>query len=467
VPGFTLFAFLWCVAILFHQGFQGRFLVLDGTSFLTFAALWGMLRPSSLARFLVVVAVQLVTVAAEMPKVVNHWMLMGVTCFGLLVALAPNALDLLRRRPVRPLPSGLLESVQAQIIIVYAMATLAKLNAGFFDPAYSCGAEHYRRLAASVPIFPQAPWAVWTAILGTLVIEAALPLALFFRRTRVLALFGGWVFHLMLGFNGYWDFSTVGVAYYSAFVPAALLSGGRRAFDEHALLARTRDVALRVSASPWSFPVAALLLLVPAGLATLSEATSRELVLGANAAGRWIWLTAWLALGAALTLATRHATRETGPAAPVAAGWWRHPALALGPALVLLNGFSPYLGLKTEHSYTMFSNIRTEGGEWNHYVMPRGLRVFGFQDEPIVLVRSSDPYLKRLARSGYRLVPFALRSYAEDRPGMSLVYETVEGQRREGRVRQDPELSQGVNPLLAKLMLFRPVPPPERNECLH
>ena len=466
-PQFTLFAFFWCVAVLFHQFFQGRFAVLDETSVLTFAALFGLLRPSSLPRFLVVLAVHLAVVAYELPKVVNHWLLMGATSLGLLVVLVPCALRIRAGRADAALLGQVMPTIRAQIIIVYAMATLAKVNAGFFDLAHSCGADHYRRLASSVPIFPLADWALWTAILGTLLIEAALPLLLAVPRTRVLALCGGWVFHLMLGWNGYWDFSMVAVPYYVAFVPPRLLAGGQAALAGSSGLGRLREWAIRGARSPAAFPLAAFVVLLPVGLAALGDAPDREVVLTANRIGRVLWLFAWLALGAFLALAIRESPAEAPAAQPAPRPGWLRPALLTGPALIFLNGLSPYLGLKTEHSYTMFSNIRTEGEVWNHYVVPRALRIFGLQDQPLRIVRSSDPYLERLGKGGYALVPFDLQRWAQQHPDAAIVYDTPEGRRRVPRAADDPFLSQRLHPLLAKLLLFRPVPPPERNVCLH
>jgi hypothetical protein len=459
--------FLWCAAILFHQLFQGRFVVLDATAPLTAAALWAILRPSSPARLLLLLAVHLATVAAELPRVVNHWLLMGFTSLGLLVALAPRLRARAAGRPARSL-AELLPPVQAQILLVYAFATLAKLNAGFFDPAHSCGAEHYRRLAQSLPLLPQAPWASDAAIGGTLLAEAALPLALLLRRTRLPALAAGWAFHLALGWNGYWDFSAVAAAYYAAFAPARLLEGGRRALERRARLRSACEALLRAARRRLAFPAALLLLLAPLGLAALAGAPEHELALAANRAGRLLWLGAWAALGLALLLSWRAAPARGEPApAPRVRSAWRQPVLWLGPALAFANGLCPYLGLKTEHSYTMFSNLRTEGEEWNHYLVPRSLRVFGFQDEPVRILRSSQPRLERLARGGFRLVPFELRRAAREYPQATLVYETREGRRRAAPLSADPLLAQAPHPLLAKLLLFRPVPAARRNVCLH
>jgi NADH:ubiquinone oxidoreductase subunit 6 (subunit J) len=57
----------------------------------------------------------------------------------------------------------------------------------------------------------------------------------------------------------------------------------------------------------------------------------------------------------------------------------RTPGLLLIPALLFANGLMPYLGLKTETSFAMYSNLRTEGGYSNHWLMPASLQVWDYQ----------------------------------------------------------------------------------------
>ena len=45
------------------------------------------------------------------------------------------------------------------------------------------------------------------------------------------------------------------------------------------------------------------------------------------------------------------------------------------PALVFLNALTPYVGLKTQNSWTMYSNLQTEPGRWNHSLIPEVVRL--------------------------------------------------------------------------------------------
>ena len=79
------------------------------------------------------------------------------------------------------------------------------------------------------------------------------------------------------------------------------------------------------------------------------------------------------------------------------------PALLIFPVLVLFHGFSPYLGLRTVPAFSMYSNLRTEGGLTNHWFMPsRALRVAGFQEDLVTRAR----------RAGRRAAPLCAQAAA-------------------------------------------------------
>jgi hypothetical protein len=83
------------------------------------------------------------------------------------------------------------------------------------------------------------------------------------------------------------------------------------------------------------------------------------------------------------------------------AGAWRgdHRWEGIGPAWVipaiaLANGATPYMGLKTVANYSMFSNLRTEGGATNHLIVPaRGFALASYQDDlaRVGFVRRTKP----------------------------------------------------------------------------
>ena len=90
---------------------------------------------------------------------------------------------------------------------------------------------------------------------------------------------------------------------------------------------------------------------------------------------------------------------------------------------MVLNSITPYVGLKTEFSFTMFSDLLTEGDEWNSIIIPPKVRIFGYQEDLVTIIDSSNPDLQVFAGDAYRL-PFAeFHRIASMRPKSSVSYE--------------------------------------------
>src|SRR5690606_38333670 len=92
------------------------------------------------------------------------------------------------------------------------------------------------------------------------------------------------------------------------------------------------------------------------------------------------------------------------------------------PVIVFLNGASPYLGLKTENSYSMFSNLRTEGGETNHYLVPASVQIFDYQANLVEIVSSTDESLQRLVEANELMVLFEFKRYLRKYDVEEVVY---------------------------------------------
>jgi len=145
----------------------------------------------------------------------------------------------------------------------------------------------------------------------------------------------------------------------------------------------------------------------------------------------------------------------------------RYASLAILPLLMFFNGLAPYLGLKTEGSYSMFSNLRTEGGMSNHLIVRETLPLAGYQDDLVAIVHSSDRKLQRYADQGYVLPYFEFRSYVSRRPDIAVTYLRHGVQRSITRIGDDPELSRPVSLIQRKLLAFKPVDMRPAVRCRH
>jgi hypothetical protein len=140
------------------------------------------------------------------------------------------------------------------------------------------------------------------------------------------------------------------------------------------------------------------------------------------------------------------------------------------PALVLFHGLSPYLGLRTVPAFSMFSNLRTEGGLTNHWFMPsRALRIAGFQEDLVTMRSAQDEELLRFSRrprrAFYDLKMRIQRMAAAGKRDIAVSYRRGSEVHALARAETDPELMEPVPWWQRKWLKFRPVPISTQREC--
>jgi len=135
------------------------------------------------------------------------------------------------------------------------------------------------------------------------------------------------------------------------------------------------------------------------------------------------------------------------------------------PLLYFLSCLSPYVGLKTESSITMFSNLHTEGGETNHLFFPAPPYIFNYQRDLVTIIESSSPWLMRHARKENLLVLFSLKEYLRQNPQHWVTY-TLNGQTIRKATAAD-FIHQRAGMLERNLLLFKPVDFKRPKICTH
>jgi hypothetical protein len=462
--GFALFSAMWASATLFHIGS----LVAWGSSLADFAlaasAVWLLARPSSVARLALLAILQVYGFAALTPFVSNHTLLAAIVNLTILAAILER---LVAERSFAIEGDRLLATfappLRLALLALYLVVTLHKLNADYFATDTSCSASLYRAMTQALPFLPYEPGLARAAILGTLATEAALPLLLLFRRTRNVGVLLGALFHGLLVVNPLvpaYNFSSLVYALFALFLPAAFLA------DLPATLPRSRG-------APPRFTVGRLLLLVAvvvAGLGLLWLAGRWPPArFGLPRTSRGFFLLFWLAYaGTSITFYVRWLVRRRALGAGDA-GLLRlpRPWLALFPLLVLLNGLAPYLGLKTEQAFAMYSNLRTEGDRTNHYLIPTTWQVFDFQRDLVAIVASTDEELRYHAERRLLLPYFEFHRLASLAPEASVRYVRAGRPIDVRRVADDPALARSPPWLLSKWLIFRGVQSTDRQFCSH
>lgn len=446
----TLFTFFWGVGVLTHQAFHDQFTLTSWHDLLLIAAAWAaVLRPSSIARLAVLAVAQVVEVGIEMPLVYNHWLLVGLGNLTILsvLALRPG------RRPDGAwdrarLYDALAPPLRLVLIGAYAFAFLAKVNRAFLDPQLSCAGVIYARLARRVSMLPTGEWTRIPAIWFTVAIEALIPALLALRRTRVLGVLVAYAFHVLMGLAGFYDFSAAAAGFLVLFLPEDTPDRLVAFTERHRRLAAVASGCRRAARSAVALPV---VLAASYGLMAQIDAVESPFA---------FTMRVWFA-GAVVCLTLL--AIEVWRGLPVSSNATHlrvaHPLFLLGPVLIVLNGLSPYVGLKTEHSFTMFSNLVTEGDSPNHLIVPASLRLFGMQDDVVRIVDSSHPRIRRYAERRRPLVYYSFQRLVGAYPSASVTYERNGRRYDVPRVGDDPEFSRSTHPLIAKTFNFRVVRP--------
>jgi hypothetical protein len=451
---FGLFAVLLALSLILHQLWWDGFEVFSVHFLVVLAALWVVMRPTSVVRFLTMLAAEVLAVAVDMPGVGSHTLF--VLVLGACVLAYAGATAVRTRRI--PGPGALFARsapfLAVSLLLVYAAAAVAKMNTGFLDPAYSCAVPLSARVAWFDPSLLDGAWRVVPAIWGTVAIELALPVLLAVPRTRMLGLAVGGAFHAVLALAGNVPFSALALALYVAFLPTDTPARLRAVVADRPGLGVWAGWVRRLARSHAALPVAVGGWLACAAIFSAEPAAGRALIANGT---RLVVVAFVLAAGVLAVLCRRPGSPAVHAARSLRLG---HPAFAVGVGLLVLNSLSPYLGLKTESSFTMFSNLKTEGPYWNHAFIPEAVKVFPYQDQLVRVTDSNDPVLERRTRGGALIVRLELERYLRLRPQTRATVVAVGDGERTARAARVSPAALWATPLLDKVVKFRDVRPP-------
>jgi hypothetical protein len=292
----------------------------------------------------------------DLPAAANHSVLalMVNACLLIGCVQALRCSDPASRR--RQLWKSIRGPVQATVAVVYVFAVFHKLNSAFFDADVSCATSQVARLF-ELHGFPASPTIMsvfsFTSYL-TVIVEAAIAVCLLWPRLSYVGATLGLLFHTALGWAQFFDFATVVFALYLFFLP---WEGMQRHIDRMPRWAGTCFVACLIAVCVTSFYFHGLRQ-SPVIFAWPQWSLQADTLICLF----WtlmVWPILWPIFSRGEV--RRGDRRWTGTILA-----WLIPLLALG------NSATSYLGLKTVANYSMFSNLRTEGGQSNHFLITAG-----------------------------------------------------------------------------------------------
>lgn len=437
------FASMWAIANIVHLVNQELAQLTSPAAWLNLAAAIWLLRRPSPHRLALLAASQLLETVWVAPLAPDHAVLAAWVNIVILLAYGRARL---RDGVVEPgaVVTSTIGALRALVLVAYSAAALAKYNDTFLDPELSCAP--FIAEAARLGLFPDDTLFDWVHIGAAIGPETVIPVLLVLPWTRRYGVRFGILFHFLVSFSpaiGVWDFTA------ALFALFALFLSDEEAADAIRLWRERRDE--RVPHRHVK-PLYDLVMAVPdrvrwVGFVLLAGAfgfVSEVLVILALWGAFSIYGIRLLRVGVR-TLRLPHRPDALFRGLTVPQG-------GIAIAMVLYVSM-PYIGLRTDGVFTMFSNLRTEGPGTNHLFLP-SWHVVDLQNDLVVLVESNDEKLAELAEDGQQIPRFEVERILGADDDLYVVEATESGEVRLGA---GGTAIEPPGPLVSRLLHFRAV----------
>ena len=457
----SLFSFLWAVATLFHSiSFYDDITLGNPLTWLDLVVAVALIaNPRSVILFLLLLCFRIAHVAEWMPFTPNHILFEFILNTGILLLLLWTLLSSYLKNAglntqdpeIRnKLFNAFAPVARISLFILYFYAVLHKLNWDYLNPAISCSTILMEGVIESrLHFLPNNEWVHLAAVWGTLLLEAGIPILLFFKRTRSAGILIGMGFHYFLSIHphgGIYSFSAMLFALFFLFTSPDF--------------PKKLSVFLGLLLKKWQNihkPVRVVLAFAGLSVAGFILINWQYRLDIAGFLFWSIWALGVMVMYASITILTPKARacdyQETFGMQQ--AWFW------LIPLIILFNGMNPYLGLKTQTSFSMFSNLRTEGGITNHIFIPSSLQLTGWQKDLVEVIESDVESLSRMHGENQSIPFFEFhRRVSQMQEDFYVKYRRngkLKELKVEGGVSSKPGLTDSTVGFAAKVLYFRPV----------
>jgi hypothetical protein len=414
-PAHRVFIRMWGVAALAHLAGNPFYAnVVNPATLLGFALLAvGLLATAVVVAprrgpMLALCTAMPVSAALQAPQLGNHWLLAAIVSLAYLATAG-------RWEPfwgtARVLTLGF-----------YAFAAFAKLNEGFLDPATSCAVFYADQAARAMGLGPLAGGGAGTSVLvwmAAAIELSVVPLVLVVR-TRKVGVVLAVTFHSALTFDlaqHFYDFTSVLLALFVLFLD----DGFAQRFE-----ARPRWL------TPTGVRVCLQLVAFIGVITTLANVT--PLVQASAWFLRHVTLVWWFPYMGYVLVAVFRSQADRQP--------WRVPVVGWAFFLVVVaNGLTPYLEVKTAFSWNMYSNLQVVNGSSNHVLVRVGVPLRASHEDMVEVVSADGAELKPYVGSGYLVAWPSFREYTSRHLDEAVTYRRGGQVIQVSRIRDDPTLA--------------------------
>jgi hypothetical protein len=456
---FTLFAWMWAIAILLHYSTSSteiwdKWLHFDPvhTPLIAIICIFAAIvvfYPKSQRALLALTIAFVIETWISLPWVADHFFMEFLFCIGLLATwiyqAAKNKTFQLNRgevfETVAPLGRWLL-------IIMYFYGTFHKFNDVFLDPEQSCAVVMFNGLPFPFDVSDSVFFA-YLAIYGTLVLEAVAMILLLIPRYKYYGMLMGMSFHFLVGITSYGTishFSSLCFALHILFISPDALSRLRQYIGDR------KYIYTRI----------------------LPIITGSGIFLSFIFARYALWTatnTLWAVYGILIMLFVAKFGNQQLDKYPKTYLISKNAVVNTLSLFFFLQCLSPYIGLKTNTSIAMFSGLKTENGNINHVVFDQPVYLFDYQKNIATIIESNVPSIKGHRDSNLGMVYFELLRYFNEFPNASFVTYTRDNDNNRVYVLEKTdgivEYRNFLEYLESKFVSFKPVILAEKPGCTH
>ena len=294
---------------------------------------------------------------------------------------------------------------------VYAAAGFAKLNTDFLNYRTSSNTIFLIKLLASPPFVgpPGIPSSILSDAMWRLIFRAALVLLavtelaipiFFWMHMPCIGAAINWIFHLFVGAAAY-NFSCSGTGALPFVLP---MDSAVHGYGFMTVSLPSRSIALCVTCalalSQWPKPGAPDAYNRVHGLCSMRTGSFEKNSIHAT----WLGWAIVLAVGIrrqCICIATG-AIDDDEEAVATFASTLQNPIVdAVGlfiSTVFLITCLAPYLGIKTHSTFSMFSNLRCEGGISNHILFRAWMQPFGFLADMVTVTATNHERIRHFMR---------------------------------------------------------------------
>lgn len=454
---YNVFIIVWGIAALFHMARRDLFTDRIDHALLTISIFFLILKPSSIFRLVAFLAMLFSVTYRIMPNLSNHE---TFVVFANLTILHVLVYSCIQNRTFKIDKKRFFDTfaplIRIELIIFYFYVVFHKLNLDFFNPSFSCATDFYNE-QNSLKLLPVSNALYLASAYFTIIIELLIPALLCFKRTRSWGLLIGLLFHNLIAYNpinGFFDISSAVFATYVLFM--------ENTFADKCYEIFYKAKAKIASVSRWNFSYSSLIVLILLFIGSIIF--MQNIVYRINDYFRYIL---WTGFSIFIIFAFLSTFKMTG----VERISFRalHPSLYLVPIIIFIHGLSPYLGLSTDYNFSMFSNLRTEGGKTNHLIVPASTQIFDYQKDLIEVISSTEPAIQLLADENKYVVLHAFNGMIRHFDPKRIEY--IRDGKRFIYDKDIPNMQQGLPKtpsfLERKLLGFRPISRSEIQPCAH